>query len=358
MTDGQSYAALDLHSHRRKMLRFVWVVMGGILVAAFALPQVITGREPLFPIHVQAIFLGYLIICYVISRWHQLFWLAPHMLLTGLLVMIMLVCYRQEGINTPASHLIVLIPALCTLTMPSNAAIFYTLLVTLSIAGFTIIEPGFQVRNASTNDLINAATLILSSVVVATGAIYVSKHQERLIKIFRGKSSFDELTGLPNRYLLRNQFWEKLKNAQEKNQQLPGVMAIGIDSFIKYNDEKGEEAGDMLLVQAANTLSSLLPARKGFSIGRTHGVGFTAIFDHLSEEELKYITTKVQTGFKALNISGFNEKPMTVSIAVTLFSKDNLPASPTSALRAAHRRLIELQSKGPEAIATFEFHPY
>ncbi|MEQ9567788.1 MAG: diguanylate cyclase, partial [Pseudomonadales bacterium] len=272
MTVGQSYAALDLHSHRRKMLRFVWVVMGGLLVAAFALPQVIAGREPLFPIQVQAIFLGYLIFCYVISRWRQLFWLAPHMLLAGLLVMLTIVCFRQEGINTPASHFIALIPALCALTMSSNAAILHTILAAMSIALITIVEPGFQIRHASTNDLLNASTLILNSIIVAVGAIYISKHQERLIKIFRGKSSFDELTGLPNRYLLRNQFWEKLKNAQEKNQQLPGVMAIGIDHFIKYNDENGEEAGDMLLVQAANTISSLLPASKGFSIGRTHGV--------------------------------------------------------------------------------------
>jgi|GEM_PF-1925936 len=355
MTAGQSYAALDLHSHRRKMLRFVWIVMGALLVTAFAVPQVIPGREPLFPIQVQAIFLGYLIVCYVISRWHQFFWLAPHMLLTGLLVMLALVCFRLDGINTPASHFIAVIPALCALTMPSHAAIFHAILASFSIAVITIVEPGFQIRNASTVDLLNAATLILSSVIIATGTIYISRHQERLIKVFRGKSSFDELTGLPNRYLLRNEFQEKLNSAQEKNQQLPGVMAIGIDSFIKYNDENGEEAGDMLLIQAANTILSLLPAHKGFSIGRTHGVGFVAIFDYLTEEELKYISTKIQTGFKALNLAGLNDKPMTISIAVVLFSEDNLPPNPTSALRAAHQRLVELQSKSPECIATFEF---
>lgn len=356
MTFGRSYEALDLHAHRRQMLRFVWVVIGALLLAAFILPQV-TTREPLFPIQIQALYLTYLIFCYVITRLHKLRWLAPHMLLGGLMVMFIAACLKLEGINTPASHFIAMIPALCALTMSGYATIIYSLLTATTIAFITIIEPGFQIRNASTTDLLNAATLIMNSAIVATSVTYINKHQENLVRLFRGKSSYDELTGLPNRYLLRNQFWEKLKNAQEKNQQLPGIMAIGIDNFIKYNDENGEEAGDMLLIQAANTISSLLPSSKGFSIGRTHGVGFVAVFDHLTKEELKYITVKIQTGFKALNIAGLNNEPMTISIAVITFSEDHLPQNPTSALRAAHQRLIELQSNSPEQIATFQYKP-
>ncbi len=353
MSVGQSFIALDLHSHRRKMLRFVWVVIGGLLVVAFTLPQVISGREPLFPIHVQALFLSYLILSYVISRWHQYYWLAPHMLLGGLLVMLIATCYTQDGINTPASHFIALLPALCALTMSANAAIVHSIIIAMAIAAITILAPGLQIRDASTMDLLNAATLILNAIIVATGVIYLSRHQEKLISIFRGKSSLDELTGLPNRYFLRNLFWEKTKKAQELDKELPGIISVGIDGFVEYNDANGEEAGDALLIQAANTISSLLPPNQHFSIGRTHGVGFMVIFDHVDDEKLKYVSTKIQTGFKALNIKGLEGNPMTVSIAIVQFPKDNPPASPTSALRLAHQHLIKLQARGPEHLERF-----
>ena len=353
MTADQGYEALDLHLHRRKMLRFVWVVIGALLLVAFMLPQV-TDRNPLFPIQVQAMYLIYLIFCYVVSRWQQYLWLAPHLLLGGLLVMLVSACLTQEGINTPVSHFIAFIPALCALTMPSLAAIFHCVLVALAIAFITIIEPGFQIRNASTTDLLSGATLIINSIVIATAGIYASNHHESLIKAFRGKSSFDELTGLPNRYFLRNQFKDKLGRTIEKSEDAPGLMAIGIDSFVEYNDSKGEDAGDMLLLSASLAISSLLPKDKGFTLGRTHGVGFTAIFDHLPEEELKYISSKVQAGFKALNLEGLNKQPMTISIAVVQFNKENLPESPISAMRTAHQYLTKLQSQGSERIGRFD----
>jgi len=353
MAADQSYEALDLHLHRRKMLRFVWVVIVALLLVAFMLPQV-TDRDPLFPIQVQALYLVYLIFCYVVSRWQQFFWLAPYLLLNGLLVMLISACLTQDGINTPASHFIAFIPLLCALTMTSQAAVFHCALVVLAIAFITIIEPNFQIRNASTTDLLSGATLITNSIVVATAGIYISKHHEKLMKALKGKSSFDELTGLPNRYYLRNQLKDRLARSQEQSADAPLVMAFGIDDFLEYNDTKGEDAGDDLLLNAAHAISSLLPKDKDVSLGRSHGDGLMAVFDHLSQEELQYISSKVQAGFKALNLEGINQEPMTISIAVVEFDKENLPTSPISALRSAHQYLTKLQSQGSERIGRFD----
>lgn len=77
----------------------------------------------------------------------------------------------------------------------------------------------------------------------------------------------DALTGLPNRLLMQVRLQEKLKAAAAEQKSL-AVCYLDLDGFKAVNDERGHEAGDLLLVQIARRIESSLRAEDlAFRIG-------------------------------------------------------------------------------------------
>lgn len=69
----------------------------------------------------------------------------------------------------------------------------------------------------------------------------------------------DALTGLPNRLLMRVRLQKKLTAAAAQGKSL-AVCYLDLDGFKAINDERGHEAGDLLLVQIARRIESSLRA--------------------------------------------------------------------------------------------------
>ena len=77
----------------------------------------------------------------------------------------------------------------------------------------------------------------------------------------------DALTGLPNRLLMQVRLQEKLTAAAAEGKSL-AVCYLDLDGFKAVNDERGHEAGDLLLVQIARRIESSLRAEDlAFRIG-------------------------------------------------------------------------------------------
>lgn len=98
------------------------------------------------------------------------------------------------------------------------------------------------------------------------------KHQEKLEHM----AYYDALTGLPNRYLLRERLQQAIANAVS-NQNKLAVILIDLDDFKLINDTLGTLAGDELLKVIGERLSSALYERD--TVARLGGDEFMIIVE-------------------------------------------------------------------------------
>jgi len=131
------------------------------------------------------------------------------------------------------------------------------------------------------------AWLSLSAVRGPTGAIehYVlvctdltqrKQHEERI----RYQANFDSLTGLPNRWLIRDRLDQAIARAQ-RNDSRVAIAFIDLDRFKQVNDTLGHRAGDQLLTQVARRLRACL--RLSDTVGRFGGDEFIVICPDAAE---------------------------------------------------------------------------
>jgi diguanylate cyclase (GGDEF)-like protein len=117
-----------------------------------------------------------------------------------------------------------------------------------------------------------AAVLIL--VLVRQYLVLAENH--RLLRTVRQKAFRDELTGLANRAV----FLDRLRHAVElhrRDQQTMCVVFLDLDDFKRVNDSLGHEAGDKLLVRAAERLRASV--RVGDTIARLGGDEFAILLE-------------------------------------------------------------------------------
>jgi diguanylate cyclase (GGDEF)-like protein len=89
----------------------------------------------------------------------------------------------------------------------------------------------------------------------------------------------DSLTGLPNRPLVMDRLEHVLERSR-RDGTLSAVLFLDLDNFKLINDTAGHGAGDALLVQVAERLSSML--RPGDTLGRCGGDEFVVICESVN----------------------------------------------------------------------------
>ena len=115
-------------------------------------------------------------------------------------------------------------------------------------------------------------------------------------------SSFDVLTGLPNRNYLMQKLDEELERAK-RNQTIMALVSLDLDSFKKINDSMGNVVGDQLLILVANRLRKHI--RKQDFVARYGSDEFTMVFPDIKDKE--NVTSLVRNLFKRF------EKPFIVA---------------------------------------------
>lgn len=94
-------------------------------------------------------------------------------------------------------------------------------------------------------------------------------------------SSFDPLTGLPNRSLFADRLSQALISAQRFSRET-AVILLDLDRFRFINDTLGPPIGDAILVEVARRLN--MQVRDGDTIGRRSGNEFGFVMANLSHE--------------------------------------------------------------------------
>jgi diguanylate cyclase (GGDEF)-like protein/PAS domain S-box-containing protein len=110
---------------------------------------------------------------------------------------------------------------------------------------------------------------------VLSAALQRIHSEERLAYL----AQFDNLTGVPNRALMRDRFAQMLAQASRHGTRL-GVMFVDLDHFKAVNDMQGHAAGDDLLKEVARRLSACV--RSGDTVARISGDEFVVILGELS----------------------------------------------------------------------------
>lgn len=98
------------------------------------------------------------------------------------------------------------------------------------------------------------------------------------------------LTGLPNRTLFHDRLEHAIEVARRRKTEL-GVLFIDLDNFKQLNDTLGHDAGDELLIQAADRLKSV--AREMDTVARLGGDEFTIIIVDSSMAALERVAREV-----------------------------------------------------------------
>jgi diguanylate cyclase (GGDEF)-like protein len=105
---------------------------------------------------------------------------------------------------------------------------------------------------------------------------------EELNRRMEHQAQHDALTGLPNRWLLRDRLEQAAARAK-RDRGTFAVLMVDLDNFKAVNDTLGHDVGDLLLIEVARRLSDCMRERD--TIARQGGDEFVAVLEDLAAPE-------------------------------------------------------------------------
>lgn len=131
-------------------------------------------------------------------------------------------------------------------------------------------------------------------------------------------ASYDVLTGLPNRTLLRRHIADAIVRAR-RNRRKVGLLFLDLDRFKHVNDSMGHAAGDRLLKAVGQRLRKLI--RAGDSVARLGGDEFTLVVADIGDlAEAERTAQKVVNAFEQpVDLGDGREVAISPSIGISLY---------------------------------------
>lgn len=162
------------------------------------------------------------------------------------------------------------------------------------------------------------------------------------------QAHFDELTGLPNRQLLRDRLQQKIIEAR-RDQRAGALLFLDLDRFKEINDAYGHSAGDSLLVQAAERI--VAEVRETDTVARIGGDEFVVVLplvhdDLIVQAQASKLLERLSEPF---SVQG-EEHYLSASIGIAMFPDDG--DSVETLLKNADAAMYRAKAAGR---ARFEF---
>ncbi|MDX9768055.1 MAG: bifunctional diguanylate cyclase/phosphodiesterase [Ectothiorhodospiraceae bacterium] len=155
---------------------------------------------------------------------------------------------------------------------------------------------------------------------------------KRLLSVNREleyRSLYDQLTGLPNRSLLRDRLQERMAMATDAYPM--AVLLIDLDRFQDVNDTLGHEEGDQLIRAVAERFKAVAGPME--TLGRIGGDEFLLVMVNTGAERAIEVARALQESLKRpIHLSGHNVA-VTASIGVAIYPRHG--NSPTTLLKHA-----------------------
>jgi diguanylate cyclase (GGDEF)-like protein/PAS domain S-box-containing protein len=184
-----------------------------------------------------------------------------------------------------------------------------------------------DIWNRRANGEVFPALMTISSVVdkegSTTGYVFLfaditkSKQVEEQLAFL---AHHDELTGLPNRLLLKDRLDQALLNA-ERNQSKVAVVFIDLDHFKNVNDSLGHSVGDEFLKKVSERLQSNV--RSNDTLARTSGDEFVLVITNSNRiQDTINVLNKIMNAFRDPFDLERHQILITCSIGVSIFPED------------------------------------
>jgi len=130
---------------------------------------------------------------------------------------------------------------------------------------------------------------------------------------------YDQLTQLPNRYMLYDYLNESLVHVNQEVVPL-GILFIDLDNFKTINDTYGHKYGDIVLQEASKRLSICI--RKGDIVSRFGGDEFIIVLKNTDPKECISIAERIICEFQDEFIVHGNAVITSPSIGICLYPQD------------------------------------
>lgn len=143
--------------------------------------------------------------------------------------------------------------------------------------------------------------------------------RKQISKQMEMRATRDELTGLPNRYLLNDRLKQLLAHYL-RTQETGAMLLLDLDQFKSINDTLGHEVGDLLLKEVASRLNTAMRAED--TVARLGGDEFVIILPNAKLPGVETVANKI---IKILTYPFFlqgKELKIGTSIGITLFPQD------------------------------------
>jgi len=176
----------------------------------------------------------------------------------------------------------------------------------------------------------------------------ITLHKEQEEQILH-QAHFDNLTGLPNRFLALDRLTQLVKEAA-RDQSHVAVLFLDLDDFKKVNDTMGHEMGDKLLIEAAGRLRETV--RDGDTVGRLGGDEFIVLLGNIDDaSDVQSVAESLLVRFRdPFKLDG-RELVLTASVGIALYPEDG--CKPDELLRNADTAMYQSKDEGRN---TFHFY--
>ncbi len=170
----------------------------------------------------------------------------------------------------------------------------------------------------------------------------IAIERDRALRQVRYQAHHDELTGLPNRTLLRRDLENAIADALGK-QRLMALMFIDLDHFKEINDTLGHQVGDLVLQVVAARLHHCL--RQDDSVARLGGDEFVITLNALNHaSEAAQVAGKVLASLGLPFSVDNHELHLGASIGISMFPLDGSDID--TLMRAADSAMYAAKASG------------
>ncbi|TFF42041.1 bifunctional diguanylate cyclase/phosphodiesterase [Pseudomonas sp. RIT623] len=174
--------------------------------------------------------------------------------------------------------------------------------------------------------------------------------KRQLLHTLQWRVGHDVLTGLPNRAYLSDLLNQAL--AFSRRERIPlAVCMLDLDGFKAVNDGYGHATGDLLLMEVAQRLQSIL--RGGDAVARLSGDEFVLILRHIEgRQQLHAALQRILHALAAPYVVREHALRLSASIGVTLFPQDDEDAD--ALVRHADQAMYVAKQQGRNRYHVFD----